>query len=319
MLLWTVVLAAAPVSEALRVGVARALQHDGRRAGGGRRRLRAALTVAQIALSVVLVVGALLLVRTVQRIQQVDRRASTPTACCRSASRCPGRAIPIRTPSTRSRASCRTALAALPGATAASAVSHAPYDHVPNWGGPFLATEGADASTAPQADYRAVAPGLMELLGVTLVEGRTLHRERRPPRAPRSRSSTSGWRGARGRASRRSAGGSPSIRRWPARRPPGPPSSAWCGTCVTAVRSRRCATRSTSRRGRWCAIPSVYLIKTSVDPATLGRAACTTPCGRSIPALPIYDVRPLDGLRRRGAGPAALHRGARRAVRAWRR
>ena len=155
-----------------RVGVARALQHDARRAGGGRHRLRAALTVAQIALSVVLVVGALLLVRTVQRIQQVDpglprrRRAVVPRRAARA------RAIPIRTPSTPSRASCRTALAALPGATAASAVSHAPYDHVPNWGGPFLAVEGADASTAPQADYRAVAPGLMELLGVQLVEGR---------------------------------------------------------------------------------------------------------------------------------------------------
>ena len=166
-------LAAAPASEALRVGVARALQHDGRRAGSGRRRLRAALTVAQIALSVVLVLGALLLVRTVQRIQQVDAGLPRPTACCRSASRCPGRAIPIRTRSTRSRAGCRRRWRRMPGATAAAAVSHAPYDHVPNWGGPFVATEGADASTAPQADYRAVAPGLMELLGVTLVEGRT--------------------------------------------------------------------------------------------------------------------------------------------------
>ena len=49
-----------------------------------RRRLRAALTVAQLALSVVLVVAALLLVRTVQRVQQVDpglprrRRAVVP-------------------------------------------------------------------------------------------------------------------------------------------------------------------------------------------------------------------------------------------------
>ena len=44
---------------------------------------------------------------------------------------------------------------------------------MPNWGGPVPRETRDDPSAAPQADYRAVAPGMMELLGVRLVEGRT--------------------------------------------------------------------------------------------------------------------------------------------------
>lgn len=52
-------------------------------------------------------------------------------------------------------------------------MSHAPYDHVPNWGGPYLAAVGADPSTAPQADYRSLSPGALELMGIRLLEGRS--------------------------------------------------------------------------------------------------------------------------------------------------
>jgi putative ABC transport system permease protein len=64
-------------------------------------------------------------------------------------------------------------MSALPGVSGASVISHVPYDHVPNWGGPYVANPGDDPSSAPQADYRAVGPGLMELLDVQVVEGRT--------------------------------------------------------------------------------------------------------------------------------------------------
>ena len=180
-LLWTVLLSAAPVAEARRVGVARALQHDARRAGGGRHRLRAALTVAQIALSVVLVVGALLLVRTVQQIQQVDPGFRADGVLSFRVA-LPGSRYGNQDAFNAFSRQLQTALAALPGATAASAVSHAPYDHVPNWGGPFLAVEGADAvhraaSRLPRG--RARPDGAARR---ATRRGSLLHRERRPPR-----------------------------------------------------------------------------------------------------------------------------------------
>jgi hypothetical protein len=46
-----------------------------------------------------------------------------------------------------------------PASSAAGAVSHIPYDHLPNWGGPYLTRPGPRTSTAPQADYRAITPG----------------------------------------------------------------------------------------------------------------------------------------------------------------
>ena len=62
---------------------------------------------------------------------------------------------------------------ALPGVTGAGSLSHAPYDHVPNWGGPYIWEAGADPSTAPQADYRSFSPGVLELMGIRLIEGRS--------------------------------------------------------------------------------------------------------------------------------------------------
>ena len=291
MVLWMVALAAAPASEALRVGVARALQHDGRRAGSGRRRLRAALTVAQIALSVVLVLGALLLIRTVQRIQQVAPGFQSEGVLSFRVA-LPGSRYPNQDAFNAFSRRLQEALAAMPGATAAAAVSHAPYNHVPNWGGPFVATEGADASTAPQADYRAVAPGLMELLGVTLVEGRTFTESDDHHAAPVTIVDE--------RLARRMWPGESAVGRRLATDPTvaGTPST-WT-TVVGVVRHVRHRTPTEEVRDQVyfpsrqvVRNPSVYMIKASVDPANL-----VGPVHEAVraldPALPIYDVRPLD-------------------------
>jgi predicted permease len=168
---WGLLLSLAPMSETFRSGLAAALARDGRWSGGSiGRRLRSSLIVAQIAMSVVLLIGAVLLVRTFVNVQQVDpgfrsdgilsfrlslpARYSSPDAFNAFARRLQGE------------------LAALPGVTAAAGMSHVPYDHVPNWGGPYLASASAEDSIAPQADYRAVTPGLFELMDVRLIEGR---------------------------------------------------------------------------------------------------------------------------------------------------
>ena len=46
--------------------------------------------------------------------------------------------------------------------TGVGAISHLPYDDLPNWGGPYLVKAGGDDSNAPSADYRVVTPGLFE-------------------------------------------------------------------------------------------------------------------------------------------------------------
>ncbi len=290
-LVWTVVLAAAPVTEALRVGVARTLQHDGRRVGGGRRRLRSVLTVAQIALSVVLVVGALLLVRTVQRVQQVDPGFSADGVLSFRVA-LPGSRYPNQDAFNAFSRRLQDALAAMPGATAAAAVSHAPYDHVPNWGGPYIATEGADASTAPQADYRAVSPGLMELLNVRLVEGRTFtesdDQHGDPVVIVDQRLAERTWPGTS--AIGRRLGVDPGVSGTP---------SSWT-TVVGVVRHVRHRSPVEDVRDQVYfperqipRNPAVYLIKAAADPAALVGPVHDTVRALD-PALPIYDVRPLD-------------------------
>jgi predicted permease len=290
-LLWTVVLSAAPVAEARRVGVARALQHDARRAGGGRHRLRAALTVAQIALSVVLVVGALLLVRTVQQIQQIDPGFSSDGVLSFRVA-LPGSRYPNQDAFNAFSRQLQTALATLPGATAASVVSHAPYDHVPNWGGPFLAVEGADPSTAPQADYRAVGPGLMELLDVHLAEGRQFTESDDHHGAPVTIVDE--------RLARRAWPGESAIGRRLAVDPSVAGTPATWTTVVGVVRHVRHRSPIEEVRDQVYfperqipRNPAVYLIKTMGDPAAL--AGPVHDLVRSLdPALPIYDVRPLQ-------------------------
>src|SRR5262245_7999 len=72
-ILWGVLFSLAPLFEVLRTDLAAALQQDVRRAGGSvHYRTRSALVVCQIALSVVLLVGTALMVRTFLQIQRVD-------------------------------------------------------------------------------------------------------------------------------------------------------------------------------------------------------------------------------------------------------
>ena len=171
---WGLLCSLAPLREVLRTRPAAAAQRDNARVIGPlHARTRAALVVSQIALGVVLLVCAGLLVRTFLAVQAVDPgfrstdtitfRLSVPFSRYRppAASNALGRQI-------------REALRGVPGVIGIGAISHLPYDDLPNWGGPYLSAAGADDSTAPSADYRAVTPGFFDTVGATLVEGRAL-------------------------------------------------------------------------------------------------------------------------------------------------
>jgi predicted permease len=289
---WMVLLAVLPGLQSARLAVVDALRDDrGHTAGRSRRRLRHGLTVAQVALSVVLVVAAVLLARTVQRVQAMHPGfEGRGVLSLRLA--LPGSRYPDQTAFNAFSRQLQEALAAVPGASAAAAWSHAPYDHVPNWGGPYLATEGADASTAPQADYRAVSPEGFELLGVQVVEGRTFTESDGPSSALVAIVDE--------RVARRTWPGDSALGRRLALDPNVTGTPATWATVVGVVRHVRhrspveevrdqvyFSARQVTRN------PSVYLVRTPGDPASLVPAVRETV--RTLdPALPIYDVRPLD-------------------------
>lgn len=181
-LTWGLLLSLAPATELLRDEVRRLLQprqspvsplvFGGRSiAAPVRYRVRATLVVLQIALSVVLLVGAGLLVRAFVEVQQVDpgfradRHLTFRVALPESRYR--------ETPAVLSAAvELQRRLAALPGATGVGAISHLPYDDLPNWGLTYAIDRASSPRAAAKADARAISAGLFETIGVQLVEGR---------------------------------------------------------------------------------------------------------------------------------------------------
>lgn len=74
-------------------------------------------------------------------------------------------------------------LSAIPGVTAVGTISHLPYDDLPNWALPYSLVAPIRAD-APWADARAVSPGVLEALGVRLIEGRFFTDADRHPERP---------------------------------------------------------------------------------------------------------------------------------------
>ena len=288
MVAWGALLSLAPLAEVWRVRLATAVRLDAARSGGGGHRLRSWLIAGQVAMSVVLLVGALLLVRTFVNVQSIDpgfdaRGVYSFRVAVRAASR--DRAVTF----TRQ---LQAQLSAIPGVAAAASMSHAPYDHVPNWGGPYIAQPGADPSTAPQADYRSLSPGALELMGIRMVEGRSFTEADGPDSTPvvlvDRRLAERTWPGASAVGRRLGVDvfvtGKPDL--W-----------ATVVGVVEHVRHRNpveevreqvyFAQRQAMRN------PSVYVIKADADPAALITSVREV-LNALDPSLPIYDVRPLS-------------------------
>ena len=169
--IWGLLFSLAPVTEAFKTDLTVALQQEGRRAGGGiHYKVRSALVVMQIALSVVLLVGASLMVRTFMAIQRVDPGFRSERMLTFKI--VPGARYQTSESFNAFARQLQAELSALPQVTGIGTVSHMPYDNVPNWGGPYITQRGADEAAAPFADNRAVSPGFFETVGARLVEGR---------------------------------------------------------------------------------------------------------------------------------------------------
>jgi predicted permease len=287
---WAGLFALAPLREFARDDVSGALGSVRGERGRLKPRLRSGLVVAQVALTVVLLVGAGLLTRTFANVLSIDPgfRADgvltfrVPAATARhttlEARNALGRAVAER-------------LRAIPGAVSVGAASHLPFDAIPNWGGPYSLEENPQGPV-PGADYRAVGPGFFEAAGVTLLEGRAFTESDGPPSQPVAI------------VDERLAG-----KAWPNRSPLGqrlrvdPHSNGTPDTWVTVVGVARHVRHRDLLRplneqvyfplSQTFRNPVSYLIRTDGDPASL--APAVREAVRSVePTLPVYETLPLS-------------------------
>ena len=134
------------------------------------RRLRAALVSAEVALSVVLLVGAGLLVRSLQELQSVDPGVQVEGLLTFRVQSSDDMEVADFTPFHRA---LMDNLARLPGVTSAAAVDILPMSGSFN-GMPFriLGRPEPAPGQAPGGEYRAVSPDWFETAGTGIVRGR---------------------------------------------------------------------------------------------------------------------------------------------------
>jgi len=164
----------APAFAAARVDLESAMRSGGSRGTTGRGRLRGALVVAELALTVVLVVGAGLLLRSYANVLAIDP-GFDPQRLLLAETALP----PLKYADTAARSAFFRAVtervSAIPGVTAAGFANYPPM--VFNGGRAFIGVEG-EPPTASQdvarnmAVDRTAGPGYFHALGVPFVRGR---------------------------------------------------------------------------------------------------------------------------------------------------
>jgi predicted permease len=163
-----------PALRASRSDLSDTLKHGSRGSSGGLvgEGVRSALVVAEVTLSLILLIGAGLLMRSFARLQRVETGFDPKGVVV----------IPLRLPEASYADTARAIafydalldqVAPLPGVTRAAAVSAAPFEG-PNSGLVFSRVDRppVDRQQAPDADYRVVTPGYLATLGIPLVRGR---------------------------------------------------------------------------------------------------------------------------------------------------
>jgi predicted permease len=157
-----------------RADLSNVLKEGGKGASQGLvgQRARAALVVAQVALSLVLLVGAGLLMRSFVRLQDVDV-GFDPSGIQIVNVRLPRAQYPTPERATQLLAALLERSRRIPGVDRAALVSSAPFAG-PNSGMVFTVPEHppAPGDPAPDADYRAVSPGYFRTLRIGLIRGR---------------------------------------------------------------------------------------------------------------------------------------------------
>jgi predicted permease len=159
-----------PAWQATRLDVHEALKQSGGRTGSSHRRLQNVFVVAEVAMALVLLIGAGLLIQTFHHLRQIDLGFRAE------------RMLTLRTPLPRLRYgdhAQRTAffqqalerVRLIPGVTAATYASHPP---LAGRGGVYAVDiEGATPSGSPlDAGHRQIGPDYFRTLGIALTQGR---------------------------------------------------------------------------------------------------------------------------------------------------
>ena len=166
----------APALHALRTDVESTLRGGSRALSGGvaRRQMRRALVAAEIAIAVVLLVGAALLGKSFSRLMHVDPGFRVDGVV----------AVPITLPVARYRSDAEVTafyreldarVRAMPGVRAVGSVAGVPL--VAGRGDIGIQIEGrpiAHGAARPRADWQVVTPGYMRAIGMHLLRGREL-------------------------------------------------------------------------------------------------------------------------------------------------
>jgi putative ABC transport system permease protein len=166
-----------------RAGDAAAIRSGGRGSVCHSSRLRDLLVVAEVAIALVLVVGAALLIETLVRLRAVDP-GFRPEGILTAEISAPMPKYADSGKRQRFYADVLARVRAIPGMSSAGLTSDLPYTSRGNY--MSLAIEGKPAQNGLGQDalFRLVSPGYLETLGVRLMEGRLLaegDREDAPP------------------------------------------------------------------------------------------------------------------------------------------
>jgi len=161
-----------PAWQASRPDVQAALKEGGRGGGGVRARTRNALVVAQVAFSVMLLIGAGLLIRTFNELRQVDLGFDPAQVVTMRAPMNGGDLEPEERWAIYNR--LLENVRALPGVSEVGGTSIIPLSNQGMMGS-FSADGSLDSNwNGSSADYRWVFPGYFESMGMKLVAGRFL-------------------------------------------------------------------------------------------------------------------------------------------------
>lgn len=168
-------LAVFPALAAGRTPPAAALHASGARSSGGRSRLRSALVAGEIAVALVLVVGATLLVRSYAELSAVDPGYRVEGVLTTDMTLPAARHADVEVPLFYER--LLDAVGQLPGVSSAGLVSNLPLaTDLGDLNFDIAGRATSEGAVSPKADWQVVTPGYFEAMGIPLLAGRGIER-----------------------------------------------------------------------------------------------------------------------------------------------